>query len=78
MEPFLSIFFINRASVQNFFLAVNPILFPGRDSGYLDDSRAKTIISRLRSLVGTGTAMVPCSLLIWGSGAGVPRRTGRG
>ena len=63
----------NKASVLDFSLTLDPVLFSGRHRGNLDDSRAEIIVTRLRSKVRTGTGTTSCVPIVWREGTGHPR-----
>ena len=54
----------NRTSVRDLSLILDPVLLSGGNCGDLDDSRPKTIVARLCSMVKTGAAIGSCISLV--------------
>ena len=54
----------NKTSVQDPSLILEPVLLSGGNCGDLDDSRPKTIVTRLCSMVRTGAAIGSCISLV--------------
>ena len=54
----------NKTSVQDSSLILEPVLLSRGNCGDLNDSRPKTIVARLCSMVRTGAAIVSCISLV--------------